>query len=190
MVGPDKCQRRGRLGRRNPHSDSEEQPKCAALPPQRGQSCLRLTRQGKRHRFSGEGEAQNGNSGLRIGFTRRSVCGSDRARVVIWIDDHPHAEFVGADDFDFSGEVLSEIKVPGEVGERICRYPDEPIPERYAAFNTAGLPTRIQAQGVHGAWAVVANLCDHKTMTALTAPQFLEYSKEGAKLVNRSKVPV
>ena len=27
VVGPDKCQRRGRLGRRNPHSDSEEQPK-------------------------------------------------------------------------------------------------------------------------------------------------------------------
>ena len=25
---------------------------------------MRLTRQGKRHRFSGEGEAQNGNSGL------------------------------------------------------------------------------------------------------------------------------
>ena len=64
MVGPDKCQRRGRLGRRTPHSDSEEQPKCAPLLPQRGQSCLRLTRQGSRHRFSGEGEAQNGNSGL------------------------------------------------------------------------------------------------------------------------------
>ena len=64
MVGPDKCQRRGRLGRRNPHSDSEEQPKCAPLLPQRGQSCLRLTRQGSRHRFSGEGEAQNGNSGF------------------------------------------------------------------------------------------------------------------------------
>ena len=46
------------------HGDSEEQPKCAALPPQRCQSCLRLTRQGKRHRFSGKGEAQKGNSGL------------------------------------------------------------------------------------------------------------------------------
>ena len=66
MVGPDKCQRRGRLGRRNPHSDSEEQPKCAALPPQRGPGDLRLTRQGKRHRFSGEDEAQNGNSGSGI----------------------------------------------------------------------------------------------------------------------------
>ena len=66
MVGPDKCQRRGRLGRRTPHSDSEEQPKCAPLLPQRGQSCLRLTRQGSRHRFSGEGEAQNGNSGLTL----------------------------------------------------------------------------------------------------------------------------
>ena len=40
--------------------------KCALLLPQRGQSCLRLTRQGRRHRFSGEGEAQNGNSGLNL----------------------------------------------------------------------------------------------------------------------------
>jgi hypothetical protein len=36
--------------------------------------------------------------------------------VVIWINDHPHAEFIGADDFDVSGELLSEIKVPGERG--------------------------------------------------------------------------
>ena len=46
VVGPDKCQRRGRLGRRNPHSDSEEQPKCAPLLPQSGQSCLRLSTTG------------------------------------------------------------------------------------------------------------------------------------------------
>jgi len=63
VVGPDKCQRGDRLGRRNPNSDSEEQPNCAALPPQRGQSDLCLTRQGSRHRLLGEREAQNGNSG-------------------------------------------------------------------------------------------------------------------------------
>jgi hypothetical protein len=37
--------------------------KRAALPPQRGQRDLRLTRRASRTRLSGEGEAQNGNSG-------------------------------------------------------------------------------------------------------------------------------
>ena len=34
---------------------------------------MRLTRQGSRHRFSGEGEAQNGNSGLREWLGRIGV---------------------------------------------------------------------------------------------------------------------
>jgi len=47
----------------NPHSGSAERPERAALPPPRGQGDLRLTRRGRRVRISGEGEAQNGNSG-------------------------------------------------------------------------------------------------------------------------------
>ncbi len=45
------------------HSGSAERPKQSALPPQRGQRDLRLTRRGRRARLSGKGEAQNGNSG-------------------------------------------------------------------------------------------------------------------------------
>jgi hypothetical protein len=58
-----KCQRRGRRGRANPHSGSAERPKRAALPPPRDQRDVRLTRRGRRARLSGEGEAQNANSG-------------------------------------------------------------------------------------------------------------------------------
>jgi hypothetical protein len=98
-------------------------------------------------------------------------------RVVVWIDDHPHAEFVGADDFDHSGDVLSEIKVPGDPGERICRYREEPVPERYAGLPVIGLPTRITGTGVHGAWAVMANVSDHRTLIALAALRRLERNR-------------
>ena len=134
MVGPDKCQRRGRLGRRNPHSDSEEQPKCAALPPQRGQSCLRLTRQGKRHLFSGEGEAQNGNSGLipswlisdrsadAATILMRDLSGRLRYRVQLTTDGHKAylsavEEAFGAD-IDYS----QLIKIYGNPLEADTRY--------------------------------------------------------------------
>jgi hypothetical protein len=106
---------------------------------------------------------------IRIGFGNRDAYRRERPRVVIWIDNYPQAEFVGADDFDTSGEVLSEIIVPSNGSSRICRYQEEPIPERYMMFNTVGLPVRIAARGVHRAWAVVANIADHRTMIAVAS---------------------
>lgn len=118
--------------------------------------------------------AEDGEHNVRIGFGSRHTYGKDRIRIVVWIDEHPHAEFLGADDFEKTGDVLSEIKIKGNVGERICRYPDEPIPERYSMFNIEGLPIRVQGSGVHNAWAVVANISDHKTLIALAALRRLE----------------
>jgi len=120
---------------------------------------------------------QDGKHDVRIGFGKRETYARDRIRVVIWIDGHPHAEFLGADDFDKSGEVLSEIKVPGDKGERICRYPDEAIPERYGMFEVEGLPIRVSGSGIHGAWGVVANIGDHKSMVALAGLRRLERSR-------------
>jgi hypothetical protein len=113
--------------------------------------------------------SEDGEHFVRIGFGKRHTYGRERARVVVWIDDYPHAEFLSADDFEKSGEVLSEIKVRGHRGERMCRYPDEPVPERYAMFNVVGLPVRVIAEGVHSAWAVVANIADQKAMVALAS---------------------
>jgi hypothetical protein len=121
---------------------------------------------------------EEGEHAVKIGFGERHTYGRDRIRIVIWIDGHPHAEFLGADDFEQSGEVLSEIKVPGDAGERICRYPDEFIPERYSMFNIEGLTLRVQNPGVHGAWAVVANISDHKTLIALAALRKLERERK------------
>lgn len=103
---------------------------------------------------------------VRIGFGIRPAYGSPRKRVVVWIDGHPHVEFVGADDFDRSGDVLAEIKVPGERGLRVCRYPDEPVPANHAPLPVVGLPTRITGPYVHRAWAIVANIGDHRTLCA------------------------
>lgn len=107
---------------------------------------------------------------VRIGFGRRETYGQDRVRVVVWMDGYPRAEFFGADDFDTTGEVLCVIKV----GKKECRYQEDAIPERYAMFNIVGLPTRVTAKGVHNAWAIVANVADHKTMAALGGLRVLE----------------
>lgn len=118
---------------------------------------------------SSEGERR-----VRIGFGTRPVYGRDRKRVVVWIDDHPHAEFLGADDFEVTGDVLSEIKIAGDRGERICRYREEPVPSRYSGLNVVGLVTRVSGPNLHNAWVVVANIADHKTLFALAALRLKE----------------
>jgi hypothetical protein len=115
---------------------------------------------------------EDGIHDIKIGFGIRKTYGEKRARIVVWIDKYPEAEFVGADDFKLSGDVLSEIKVRG--GQEICRYGDDSIPARYAPFHVVGLKNRIRVKGVRNAWAVVANVADHKTMVALAALRRLE----------------
>ena len=118
--------------------------------------------------------AQDGEHLIRIGFGTRSVWQSDRERVVVWIDGQPQAEFFGADDFEVSGEVLSDIWLRGDDGEVMCRYPDDAVPERYAGFVTVGLPLRVSAKGLRNSWVVVANVSDVRSMIALAALRRLE----------------
>ena len=132
------------------------------------------------HWIEYEALAVDGSHGIRVGFGYRATYGEDRSRVVIWVDGKPQAEFLGADDYTNSGDVLSELKVPGEHAQRICRYPDEPVPERYAGLPIVGLPTRVSGPSVHGAWAVVANVADHRTMCALAALRRLDRERQKA----------
>jgi len=119
--------------------------------------------------------AEDGEShAIRIGKAIRGVYGQDRVRVTAWIDGYAHVEFFGVDDFDVSGDIVSEIKVPGDPGERMCRYPDEPVPERYGGLNAVGLPTRVSGSGVDSAWGVICNISDHKSIAALAGLRRLE----------------
>jgi len=114
-----------------------------------------------------------------IGFGMREVYKRNRTRVVVWIDNHPQIEFFGADNFGETGEVLSEIKAYDEErGEHICRYPYEAIPEPYTNFNIDGLPLRVKEKGVHKAWAIVANIADHKTMIEAAEIRRLERKRK------------
>jgi len=120
-------------------------------------------------------KAEDGDHVVKIGFGKRDTyVMKDRIRVLVLIDGKVYAEFLGADDFEVSGEVLSEIKVPGNVGEIICRYPEEAVPERYNMFNVEGLPLSVKGKGVHNTWAVVASIGDHKTLAALAGLRRLE----------------
>lgn len=119
----------------------------------------------------------DGEHRVKIGFGTRPEYGRDRKRVVVFIDGEPEAEFLGADDFEHSGEVLCEIKVPGNKGVRICRYRKEPVPERYAGLPVVGLPARVSGRGVHNAWAVVANIGDHRLLFTMGALRRLERSR-------------
>src|SRR5262245_46819656 len=113
---------------------------------------------------------------VRIGFmTEENVYGRPRKRAIVWIDGHARAAFLAADDFDSSGEVFCEVTVPGTEG-RICRYPDESVHESYAGLPIVGLRTRVDGPGVYNAWAVVANIGDHRVMVALAGIRHVERS--------------
>lgn len=108
---------------------------------------------------------------ITIGYGHRLTYGTNRRRVTVWIDNYPYAEFMGADDFEITGEVLSEIRIWDDENKnkKMCRYAVDIIPERYSMFRTESLKHRVTGDGVHDAWAVIANVNDHISMSALAA---------------------
>ena len=105
---------------------------------------------------------------VNVGHTERETYGLNRKRIVVFIDNYPYAEFVAADDFDKTGDLLSEIRlIQKDEYLDMCEYPEEGIPAIYANFIVEGLPNRIKAKGVHNALSVVANISYHKTMISL-----------------------
>ena len=108
---------------------------------------------------------------VKIGYCWRQAYGRNRRRVLVWIDDYPYAEFIAADDFNISGEVLSEIRFYDKESQskKMCRYGQDSVPQRYAVFRCDSMKRRISGERVHDAWAVVANISDNYTMAALAA---------------------
>jgi len=122
--------------------------------------------------------SNDGEHEITIGYTKRDTYGKDRRRVVVWIDNYPYAEFFAADDFNVTGEVLSEIKFYDEENEsiRMCRYAEDVIPQRYSMFRVDSLKRRVKGPGVHDAWCVVSNIADHITMASLASIRKYEKS--------------
>lgn len=120
------------------------------------------------------GKVGNKSCIFRVGFGNRNTYGTSRARVVVWVDGTPEAEFLGADDFAVTGEVLSEIRVPGKKTVIMCRYPNHSVPPRYMGLKVVGLKNRVSGIRVHNAWAVVTNISDHMTLCLLGALRKLE----------------
>jgi hypothetical protein len=118
--------------------------------------------------------AEDGEHTVRIAFGTRPAYGRERKRVVAWVDWRLYVEFVGADDYPTTGEVLSEVRLGEDTQEHMCRYGEEAVPQRYMMFDCVGLRNRISGPGVHNAWAVVANVTDHGTMAALAALRRME----------------
>jgi hypothetical protein len=116
-----------------------------------------------------------------ISYGMYHLYGRDRVHVTVWLNKEPQAEFLEADDFATSRELLTEIRLPGEKNLRMCRFPDEPIPEQYSRFRVVGLPTRVHAKGVRSAWAVVTTLEDHKTVLALAALRQMARNSQGGQ---------
>ncbi len=122
--------------------------------------------------------SNDGNHEIKIGYCYRYTYNQDRRRVMVWIDDHPHAEFLAADDFDITGEVLSEIRFYDEERDslRMSKYAVDAVPQRYSIFKFDSLKRRVAGDGVHDAWAIVVNISDHVTMSALAAMRKYERS--------------
>jgi hypothetical protein len=122
---------------------------------------------------------------VQIGQTERETYGLNRKRIVVFIDNYPYAEFVAADDFDKTGDLLSEIRILQKDGNfDMVEYPEEGIPPFYSNFTVEGLPNRIKSKGVRKAWSVIANISDHKAMMALA---FLRKYERDSKLNKNTK---
>lgn len=92
----------------------------------------------------------------------------------MWDGSQNLVQFDGADDFDAIGDLLSELRVGVNGARRLCRYPEDRVPDRYSGLPIVGMPTRVTGTGVHNAWAVLANIADHRLLLALAALRRLE----------------
>ena len=123
--------------------------------------------------------SNDGEHEITIGYSVRNTYGKDRRRVVVWIDNYQYAEFLAADDFNVTGEVLSEIRFYDEEDEskRMCRYTGDAVPQRDSMFRVDSLKRRVEGTGVRDAWSVVSNIADHVTMSSLASMR--KYESEG-----------
>jgi hypothetical protein len=113
-----------------------------------------------------------------LAFAQLATYGRTRRHIIAFVDGYPTAQFTGTDDFDATGDVVSEIRIQKPDGMSICRYPEDAVPIPYQPFNIVGLPIRIAQKGVHNAWAVQCNVSDHLHMIQVAMLRRLEKASQ------------
>lgn len=135
--------------------------------------------------------SEDGLHSVRIGVREKIKYGKKRKMVVVWIDRYPFTQFVGTDDFDSSGEVVSEIKffdsASGKFRRCLCKKYG--IPPQFADFKVVRLQDRVNAPGVPDVWAVVADIDDHEQIAeyaGLRRQEKLQAQSSSGKAEKRS----
>ena len=124
-----------------------------------------------------EGTLANGKDSrqVRIGFTNRAAAGKLRRRAVIFFDRRPYVEFVGADDFDKSRNMVSVVKRKN--GKQIKA--SSQLPREYRKFRIQ--PYRDYVDGPYASTnlAVVSKADDLEIMAehALIRLRYIESRK-------------
>ena len=103
----------------------------------------------------------SGNIRVGLGFTSRYAYGSQRKRVVVFVNGWPEAEFVGTDDYSATGDILGVIKRPQSQEHY---RPGDVLPLEYLGLNTITYRERIREQGAFRSLAIVTNIADFPTI--------------------------
>ncbi len=104
----------------------------------------------------------------KVGYRR------DRLRVVVWIDGHPHAEFLGADDLRSRGKWWLRLKSPENEAKEFVVTPMNQSLSATPCSRWRGLNYGSGGKGVRGTWAVIPNVGNHETVIALAGLRRLE----------------
>lgn len=109
-----------------------------------------------------EGTAADGTQQVRVrlGLGDRPAAGADRRRAVVFVNERPLVEFVGADDFDRTRLMASLLKGPDN---KVVQVQDN-VPDEYRHLRVGQF--RSVVTGPYASWglAVIARDDDHETM--------------------------
>lgn len=100
----------------------------------------------------------------------RFAFGRIRPRIHVLVGGEVQAEFVGADDFEQSGEMLSVLKQPG--GNKHAARPSD-VPEQYHGLHVEPFHDLIRSKRTFSSLAVVAHEDDVETTATCGLLQWL-----------------
>lgn len=114
----------------------------------------------------------------KICYGKRFTYGKNRKRVIIFINEEIHAEFLGGDSYQQNKLLLSEIKFYKNGRFKTINCLQENIPATWEYFNVVKLPGEVIAKGVHRVWAVAIKENDHENLIKFALIRKIEREKK------------